>query len=69
MIVTVHYVGNQFVAYDEQGKQITNRQILQQLEFEPFTGTKQTVYVEVDNISNDAIIQPLDINIDINTPR
>ena len=69
MIVTVHYVGNQFVAYDEQGKQITNRQILQQLEFEPFTGTKQTVYVEVDNISNDAIIQPLDINIDINTQR
>jgi len=69
MIVTVHYVGNQFVAYDEQGKQITNRQILQQLEFEPFTGTKQTVYVEVDNISNDAIIQPLEINIDINTQR
>jgi len=69
MLVTVHYVGNQFVAYDEQGKQITNRQILQQLEFEPFTGTKQTVYVEVDNISNDAIIQPLEINIDINTQR
>lgn len=69
MMIEVHFVGNQFVAYDENGKAITDRNILQQLEFEPFTGTKQTVYVEVDNSSNDAIIQPLEVNININTQR
>ena len=69
MLVTVHFVGNQFIAVDEQGNEITNRTILDQLQFEPFTGTKQTFVVEVDTATNDAIIEPLEVNININTQR
>ena len=69
MLVTVHYVGNQFIAVDEQGNEITNRSILNQLQFEPFTGTQQTFMVEVDTATNDAIIEPLEVNININTQR
>ena len=69
MLVTVHFVGNQFIAIDEQGNRIKDRSILEQLQFEPFTGTQQTFTVEVDNTTNDAIIEPLEINIDINTQR
>tara|TARA_B100001057_G_C22418903_1_gene782731 strand:+ start:68 stop:277 length:210 start_codon:yes stop_codon:yes gene_type:complete len=69
MLVTVHYVGNQFIAIDEQGKEITNRAILNQLQFEPFTGTQQTFTVEVDNATNDAIIEPIEVNINVNTQR
>ena len=69
MLVTVHYVGNQFIAVDEQGKEITDRSILNQLQIEPFTGTKQTFMVEVDTATNDAIIEPLEVNININTQR
>tara|TARA_B100000212_G_C27370897_1_gene532508 strand:- start:2039 stop:2248 length:210 start_codon:yes stop_codon:yes gene_type:complete len=69
MFVTVHYVGNQFIAVDEEGNEITNRAILDQLQFEPFTGTQQTFVVEVDTATNDAIIEPLEVNININTQR
>ena len=69
MFVTVHYVGNQFIAVDEEGNEITNRAILDQLQFEPFTGTQQTFMVEVDTATNDAIIEPLEVNININTQR
>jgi len=69
MLVTVHFVGNQFIAVDEQGNVIKDRSILEQLEFEPFTGTQQTFTVEVDNASNDAIIEPIEVNININTQR
>lgn len=69
MLVTVHFVGNQFIAVDEQGNEITNRAILDQLQFEPFTGTQQTFVVEVDTATNDAIIEPLEVNININTQR
>ena len=69
MLVTVHFVGNQFIAVDEQGNEIKDRSILEQLEFEPFTGTQQSFVVEVDNATNDAIIEPLEVNIDINTQR
>tara|TARA_Y100001937_G_scaffold125828_1_gene193548 strand:+ start:235 stop:444 length:210 start_codon:yes stop_codon:yes gene_type:complete len=69
MFVTVHYVGNQFIAVDEEGNKITNRAILDQLQFEPFTGTQQTFMVEVDTATNDAIIEPLEVNININTQR
>jgi len=68
LIVTVHFVGNQFVAYDPDGNQIKDRAILEQLQFEPFTGVKQTLTVEVDTSNIDAIIQPLDVNISI-TPK
>jgi hypothetical protein len=69
MLVTVHFVGNQFIAVDEQGNEIKDRSILEQLEFEPFTGTQQSFVVEVDNATNDAIIEPLEVNININTQR
>jgi len=69
MLVTVHFVNDEFVAYDEAGKRITDRSILEQIEFEPFTGTKQTFTVQVDNATNDAIIEPLEVNININTQR
>lgn len=69
MLVTVHFVGNQFIAVDEQGNEIKDRSILEQVQFEPFTGTQQTYTVEVDNATNDAIIEPLEVNININTQR
>lgn len=69
MIVEVHYVGDEFIAYDSDGNRITNRNILEQIAFAPFTGTITTRYIEVDNITNDAIIQPLDVNININTQK
>lgn len=69
MIVEVHFVGNEFVAYDPQGNRITDRTILEQIAFEPFVSTITTRYIEVDNIVDSAIIEPLEVNININTQR
>ena len=53
MIVEVHYVGNEFVAYTEQGVRITDRSILDQISFDQFPGYKSVVKLEVDNSTND----------------
>lgn len=69
MMIEVHYVGNEFVAYDPQGNRITDRRILEEIAFEPFVGTIATRYIEVDNVVDSATIEPLEVNININTQR
>ena len=69
MIVEVHYVGDEFVAYDPRGTRLANRNILEQIAFAPFTGTITTRYIEVDNVVDNATIEPLEVNININTQR
>tara|TARA_B100000902_G_C26964669_1_gene742271 strand:+ start:396 stop:608 length:213 start_codon:yes stop_codon:yes gene_type:complete len=66
MIVEVHYVGNEFVAYTEQGVRITDRSILDQISFDQFPGYKSVVKLEVDNSTNPVIINPLEVNINVN---
>lgn len=65
MRVEVHFTGNQFVAYDEQGNQIKDRYILEQISFDQMPGFKTSYYVEVDKNQNPAIMN--DIKININT--
>ncbi len=67
MIVTVHFTGDQFVAYDEQGKQVKDRDILNEISFMQFPGFKSTFQVEVDKTDIDVNINPLQININFNT--
>ena len=66
MIITVHYVDNEFVAFDENNNRITNRNILEQITFQPFPGYKGVVTF---NIPTDETIttisEPLDININL----
>ena len=67
MIVEVHYVGNEFVAYDEQGNRISDRTILDQISFDQFPGYNAVVKLKVDNATNPAIITPLGVNINVKT--
>jgi|TARA_A100001011_G_C14309283_1_gene844741 hypothetical protein len=69
MIVEVHYLGNEFVAYDEKGQIIKNRTILEELSFIQPPGYKSVYKVNVDITENDVIINPLDININVKTQR
>ena len=69
MKVTVLLIDDQYLAFDEDGAMITDRSILEQLSFEPFVGTRYVNNIQVDNNTEDAIITPLDININLNTQR
>ena len=69
MIITVHFIGNQFVAYDEQGNEVKDRDILDQISFMQFPGFKSSFQVEVDKTDISANIQPLNININFNTEK
>ena len=69
MIITVHFTGNQFVAYDEQGNEVKDRDILDQISFMQFPGFKSSFQVEVDKTDNSATIKPLSININFNTEK
>jgi hypothetical protein len=64
MRVEVHFIGNQFIAYDERGNQIKDRHILEQLSFDQMPGFKTSYYVEV--ASNPSPQQQLDIHINTN---
>jgi hypothetical protein len=61
--VEVHFVGNQFVAYDEQGNQIKDRYILEQISFDQMPGFRNSYYIEVDKNQNPAIMNNIQINI------
>lgn len=61
--VEVHFTGNQFVAYDEQGNQIKDRHILEQISFDQIPGFKTSYYIEVDKNQNPAIMNSIQINI------
>ncbi len=65
--VEVHFVGNQFVAYDQQGNQIKDRYILDQITFGQYPGFKTSYYVEV--AENPTPKVPLSIHINTNTMR
>jgi hypothetical protein len=67
MRVEVHFVGNQFVAYDERGNQIKDRYILEQISFDQMPGFKTSYYIEV--AENPAPKVPLNIHINTNTKR
>ena len=63
MRVEVHFIGNQFVAYDEQGNQIKDRSILEQISFDQMPGFKTSYYIDVDNSQKPAIMNNIQINI------
>lgn len=63
MRVEVHFIGNHFVVYDEQGNQIKDRHILEQISFDQMPGFKTSYYVEVDKNQNPAIMNNVQINI------
>ena len=50
MIITVHFTGNQFVAYDEQGNEVKDRDILDQISFMQFPGFKSSFQVHSQEI-------------------
>ena len=56
MIITVHYVDNEFVAFDENNNRITNRNILEQITFQPFPGYKGVLTF---NIPTDDTVAPV----------
>ena len=64
MRVEVHRTGDQFVAYDDQGKRITDRNILEQISFDQMPGFKVSYYIDVkvDNTVKPAIINDIIIN-------
>lgn len=67
MRVEIHFTGNQFVAYDEQGNQIKDRYILEQISFDQMPGFKTSYYIEV--AENPAPREQLSIHINTNTTR
>jgi len=63
MRVEVHFIGNQFIAYDEQGNQIKDRRILEQITFDQMPGFNTSYYIEVDKSQKPAIMNSVQINI------
>jgi len=66
MIVTVHYLDNEFVAFDENGNSIKNRAILEQISFEPFPGYKGVIHLKIPDQPTQEIV-PVDIKINLLT--
>lgn len=64
MRIEVHRTGDQFVAYDDKGNRITDRNILDQISFDQMPGFKLSYYVEipVDTTQTPAIINRININ-------
>ena len=67
MIVEIHCIGNEFIAYDPTGKRITDRTILDRISFIDFPGLKAVYKIEVDTTNIPATMYPLGVNIDIHT--
>jgi len=65
MMIEVHFTGDQFIAYDESGNQITDSRILNEVSMEQFIGTKGVYVVNVD-IPNGFVPKP-QLNIKVNT--
>jgi len=65
MIIEVHYTGDQYVAYDDKGNRITDRNILNELAFIQPPGFKSVYKIEVDTTSNPVSLQELSININL----
>jgi len=69
MIVEVHYTGDQYVAYDDKGNRITDRNIPNELAFIQPPGFKSVYKIEVDITKNPVILNELNININVDTQR
>tara|TARA_B110000483_G_C18056669_1_gene488706 strand:+ start:682 stop:912 length:231 start_codon:yes stop_codon:yes gene_type:complete len=67
--IEVYQTGDQFIAYDEQGNQIKDRNILEEISFVQPPGMVNNYYVDimVDETVKPAIIDT--VNININTQR
>jgi len=65
MMIEVHYTGDQYVAYDDKGNRITDRNILNELAFIQPPGFKSVYKIEVDTTSNPVSLQELSININL----
>jgi hypothetical protein len=65
MIVEVHYTGDQYVAYDDKGNRITDRNILNELAFIQPPGFKSVYKIEVDTTANPVSLQELAIKINL----
>jgi len=65
MLIEVHFTGDQFIAYDESGNQVTDSQILNQISMEQPFGTKGVYVVDVD-IPN-GFIPKKELSIKVNT--
>jgi|TARA_R110001606_G_scaffold386177_1_gene550073 hypothetical protein len=63
MLVEVHFTGNQFIAYDPSGNQITNSTILNEVAMMPYTGTKGVYVVDVNVPVEQVPSTPLTIKI------
>lgn len=67
MLVEVHFVGDQFVAYSATGERITDRRVLEHISFEQMPGFKTSFFVKVPiDLSQEPAIMN-DIKININT--
>ena len=64
MIVEVHYTGDQYVAYDDKGNRITDRNILNELAFIQPPGFKSVYKIDVDT-TNPLSLQELAIKINL----
>lgn len=71
MIIDLKFLGDGFVALDQNGVQITDSDILNQLAFEPLPLNTNSFKLLVDNSTKPATIVPLQLNINthINTLR
>lgn len=70
MLVQIHFTGDQFVAYDAAGNQITDRRVLELVSFEQMESNKSTsffVKVPVDTSQDPAIMNDVKININTQT--
>ena len=65
MIVEVHYTGDQYVAYDDKGNRITDRNILNELAFIQPPGFKSVYKIEVDTSTEPVSLQELAIKINL----
>tara|TARA_B100001057_G_scaffold325064_1_gene325261 strand:- start:1885 stop:2094 length:210 start_codon:yes stop_codon:yes gene_type:complete len=69
MILTVYFTGDEFIAVDEQGNKVKDREILEEISFMPFLGHQSYFQIEVDKTENPVNIKPLGININFNTEK
>ncbi|MDA8842123.1 hypothetical protein N9N08_00425 [bacterium] len=65
MILEVHHTGDQYVAYDDKGNRITDRNILNELAFIQPPGFKSVYKIEVDTTTDPVSLQELAIKINL----
>jgi hypothetical protein len=66
LTVYLEFLGDGFVALDQQGVQITDPEILYALAFEPLPADTRSVKLLVDTSTKPVIITPLQVNINTN---